>query len=242
MQGSLRELVHDALLYMKDPLLPKQTLFGSSEDDVFFKENVKPIPPKTQPSKIDQPVTVPPLFIPPQQPLFPKEVAQAIVGQPAPKNVPLKDYSPISHIKKTVQRIAPALKLFDQIPDDGQAKKIASSWKENIDAEVVIFRCDSSPETLRFLQGLAKAIDQHLAKVKILNGGKLEQEKRWELFLSKNRFRLIIASDGIQKLPDGLHMLSKASASFLILSPVSAYQSQEHKALLWKQLCQQLKS
>ena len=154
-----------------------------------------------------------------------------------------------SPIKRMLERIAPNMKLTDQIPDDSKAKRIANGWKEKIaDAEVLLLACDSHAETLAFLKGLAKAIDQQLAKGKILMAERLEREKRWDLFLDKNAFRLIIASDGMQKLPELMRFASlPAKAQFflnkmplLILSPLAMYKSLEHKALLWKTLCQML--
>jgi hypothetical protein len=249
MPDSLRDLVRDTLLYMKDPSIPRQPIFASPENCGFFQKK-KIIEsasfPKSE-TRISQPsqsfteknTTV-------QSKPLPLKVAPL---QPIADN--LTDSASHSPIKKTLQKIAPSLKLNDQIPDDAEAKRVANAWKEKIvDVDIVMLTCDPSSETLDFLKGLAKAIDQHLAKVKIIMADRLEREKRWDLFLEKNSFRLIIASDGIQKLPELMRFYKAVPAHsqfflnqtpLLILSPALVYKSLEHKALLWKTLCQMLK-
>jgi hypothetical protein len=164
----------------------------------------------------------------------------------------LKDESAsFSPIKKTLERVAPHLKLIDQIPDDSEAKRILSAWKEKItDVEVILIACDTQTDTLELLKGLAKAIDQNLAKSKVITANRLEQEKKWDLFLKQNQFRLVIISEGFQKFPELMrhYKAIPANAKFfldqiplLVLSSTSSYKSLEHKALLWKTLCQILK-
>jgi hypothetical protein len=227
MSNPLHDLIRDTLTYLKDPLLPKQSLLTNGKDQIFFQK--KP----TQPSPVLKFEPLPP----------PAKVEK----KEEHKSEDLK-----SPIKTMLERIAPSLKLSDQIPNDTTAKRIAAAWKEKIpDAEVILLACDSSSETLDFLKGLAKAIDGHLAKVKILMAERLEEQHRWDLFLSKNNFRLIIASDGVQKFP-GLMQFYKSipanSQFFLdktplfVLSSIVTYKSSlEHKAALWKTICQMLK-
>ena len=237
---TLSNLIRDTLLFARDPLGSKQPILTSAETAAFFKKN-----------RVEEPTVIPKVV---QKPVPP------VVQKPQPRNpdppkkqvpvveAPVQDLSPI---KKTLQNIAPSLKFVEQVPDDTQAKRIASAWREKIpDAEVVLLGCDSSLDTLEFLKGLAKAIDHHLAKAKILMAERLERERRWDLFLEKNAFRLIIASDGLQKLPELMRFYKAFPASgqffldkipLFVLSPAAIYKSVEHKALLWKTLCQILK-
>ncbi len=238
---TLSDLIRDTLLFARDPLQPKQPFLTDAGTAAFFKKNRVEEKPTVIPKVGEKPV--PPVVQKPQprNPEPPKKQVPVV-------EAPAQDLSPI---KKTLQNIAPSMKLVDQVPDDTQAKRIASAWKEKIsDAEVVLLGCDSSADTLEFLKGLAKAIDQHLAKAKILMAERLEKEKRWDLFLEKNALKLIIASDGMQKLPELMRFYKAfpASAQFFldktplfVLSPASIYKSVEHKALLWKTLCQILK-
>jgi hypothetical protein len=135
----------------------------------------------------------------------------------------------------------------DEVPDDATAKRVANSWKEKIsDADVILLACERDAETLEFLKSLGKAIDQNLAKAKILPAEKMEAENRWDLFLQKNQFRLIIASDGMRGMPRLMRFYRETPATaeyfldktpLLPLSSASLYKSIEHKALLWKTLC-----
>lgn len=211
----MQDLIRDTLAYLKDPLMPKQTLLGTAEEYAFFQVKVEP---KTE--------SVATKWVPPVQKKEEKPAAQSpppapvAVEKPAPPPAP----APTSTMKQLLQKVAPAIKLTDHVPDDAEAKRIASAWK----AEVVLLACDSDAETLEFLKGLAKAIDQRLAKAKILKAEKLS--------LEKNPYKLIIASAGVEKFSE-LMQLHK-SHPFVILSPAQAYQDADKKASLWKTLCQ----
>jgi hypothetical protein len=262
MPDDLRDLVRDTLLYMKNSPLEKESIFAYPEDFAFFQKNKELI-------KIDEVETEDTArelsHQPERQNLLQKSAkrgkdhakiadpeqvkSKTEVHKAATQNLSLQEYS---QFQTTLQKIAPSLKLTDHIPDDREAKRISSAWKEKIaDVEVVLLICDSHDNTLEFLKGVAKAIDQHLAKTKILMAERLEREKRWDLFLKKNTLRLIIASDAIQKLPELMRFFKSvpAQAQFfldktplLILSAASMYKSSEHKAALWKMLCQMLKT
>ena len=262
-------LIRDTLAYLKDPLLPKQTLFATTKECALLqsKQTVRnrvPIQPQL-PS--DQSLCKP---LPSPSKEFKQESKEKKITPIEQKNSSCPaDFSAaesLSHpsketqarlkeetvvesqpqIKKLLQRIAPAMKLTDQIPDDEKAKRISNAWKERIpDAEVVLFACDAETDTLDLLKALAKAIDQNLAKSKILMAEKFEREKRWDSFLETNPLRLIIATSRIDKFPALMRVHKALPASgrtpLLVLSPTSVYKSLEQKALLWKTLCQMLK-
>jgi hypothetical protein len=276
MSDLLQALVRDTLICLKDPLFPKQTLFATAQECSLFQRNpvqkqpvaIAPPPPKPP---IQPYVKVPPsapkedLLLPwevPQPaaptlkktaesdlkkaPLLPREISPP--AAPAPKKAAESDSS--DQIRKTLQMIAPGIRLTEEVPDDGEAKKIAGAYRDTIpDTEVVLLACLQDVDTLEFLKTLSKAVDQHLGKAKILSAEKIEQENRWDLFLQKNTFKLIIASEGMQQLPwlmqfyrslPGTHpFLDKTP--LLPLSSSVLYKSIEHKALLWKTLCQMLR-
>ena len=229
MADSLRSLIRDTLQQAKDPLQPKQPFLVSAEEWTFFQG------PKMEP-KTEQRAP------PPAAREKPKPPPSAPTAQRAAKSLP--DTEPA--MRKLLQKAAPAIKLVEQIPDDAEAKRIAEGWKEKVhDADVILLLCDTAPETVDFFKGLAKAIDQHLAKAKILAAERLEREKRWDIFLNQNAFRLIVASEGMQQLPelmrsfrqDGVHLFLNKTP-LVLLAPASVYKSIEHKAQLWKTLCQ----
>ncbi|MBY0528843.1 MAG: hypothetical protein K2P51_01485 [Rhabdochlamydiaceae bacterium] len=154
-----------------------------------------------------------------------------------------------SEIQKTLEKIAPHMRLSNEIPDDAVAKRIASSWQEKIpEAEVVLLLLDPSKESVEFLKNLAKAIHTQLCPAKVISAARMEQEKRWDLFLEKNAFRLIIATEGLKHYPDLIRYYKALPSQneaflgkipFISLSPATTYlASPEHKALLWKKVCQ----
>jgi hypothetical protein len=236
MPDPFRDLVRDTLTFLRDPLVARQSMLATAEEERFFQKNkVTEVVPVAVVSKLPGPPRKE-VFSPP--PTVPKQ--EIIPSQP--------DLSPM---KKTLQRIVPSMKMVDQVPNDTQAKRIASAWKEKIfDAEVIFLVCNSDTDTLEFLKGLAKAVDTHLGKTKILMAERLEREKRWDLFFEKNSFRLIIASVGIQQWTELMRFykaMPTSSQLFLdkiplfVLSSATLYKSLEHKAHLWKMLCQLLK-
>lgn len=257
MHHELHELINDTLHLCKDPLFPKQILFTTDEDRAFFqkfpvttpkyKEQEKPIFVSKLPlSPTPLPVRQTPLPLPVE-----KQPSPPAVDDRPQERVKAVEIRTSAQIKQTLLKIAPTLQLTEEVPDDATAKRISNGWKEKIpDAEVILLACDTHPETLELLKTLGKAIDQNLAKAKILPAEKFEKEKRWDLFLEKNTFRLIIATDGLQELPE-LMRFYKAIPSrseyyldkipLLQLSKASIYKSLEHKALLWKTLCRILK-
>lgn len=241
MDDDFRDLVRDTLTYLKEQ--PRQPMLAAPEDAAFFK-TAKPLEAPTTASKkaLGPPPTA--------QVQKVAEVKQAPVVLEEVKSVKKVVTPDIAmDIKKTLQKIAPAIRLTDQVADDSAAKRIASAYKEKVpEAEVVLLVCDPAIETMEFFKTLAKAIDGQLAKAKILSADRIEREKRWDLFLEANSFRLIIASEGCQKYPELMRFyranppqffLSKVP--FLPLSAAASYQALEKKALLWKTLCQMLK-
>jgi hypothetical protein len=231
MPDPLRELIRDTLFYVKDPLFPKQTLLVTAEEASFFQ----------RPS-------------PPSKPSLPADPVPEPKKPPALVPAPLKELlhkSDFSQIKKILLEMVPTIQLIDEIPADSSAKRVASAWTEKIsNVDVILLACQKDADTLEFLKTLGKAIDQHLARAKILLAEKFEMENRWDLLVQKNTFRLVIASEGMLKLPKLMQFYKEfpARAQYFLdalpllpLFPAALYKSVEHKALLWKTLCQMLK-
>lgn len=280
MSDDFRNLIHDAQTFLRSSFWRRESILASAEDYIFFQteneresltvhkeeisfEGENPI---GKISKVQSKERIAKLPFGTKSALSPQDSLQRsrnLAPKPDPavsssnptfsdvKNLKQEALSEDFSLKKTLQRIAPSVRLVDSIPDDTEAKKIANAWKEKLpDAEVVLLACDLGADTLEFLKTLAKAIDQNLAKTKILLAERYEKEKRWSLFLEKNLLRLIILSDGFQRFPELMHHYKAipANAQFFLgkipllpLSPSSTYRSLEHKASLWKSLCQMLK-
>ncbi|GEM_PF-4843025 len=307
----LDSLIRDTMLFLKDPLLPKQTLFASEEDLSFFRSKSTAALPKPKESPLPAPPPIPkPAPLPHKKERFPTQenpiieeiipnvienldlrpsqspgigrsnlapisnsgddsvapiagafasvlnqifshVGYRPVAKPSAKIPESSNEAGFDKIKMTLVRVAPHVQLVAAVPDDTTAKKIAGGWKEKIeDAEVVLLACETDADTLDLLKSLGKAIDQNLAKAKIITAEKLEQEKRWDIFLQKNPFRLIVATEAMKKLPELMsfyHSVPAQSQFFLgktpllVLKNASIYKAIEQKAHLWKTLCQLLK-
>lgn len=251
--SDLHQLVRDTLHFLKDPLGPKQTLFSSAEEVAFFrvKAPAAPPPPAAVPFSPAVKRELPERQSLKQKPLppTPPPAVVEIKASPAKIEPPATDFS--DKMKATLQKVLPHLSLVDAIPDDATAKKVSNSWKEKIsDAEVILLACQTDEETLELLKSLGKAIDKNLAKAKIIPAERLEKEGKWDLFLQKNPFRLIVASERISKLSGLMSFYTAVPAQsqfflgkipLLVLGEAHVYKSIEHKAHLWKTLCQLLK-
>ncbi len=253
MPETLSELIRDTLLFLKDPLQPKQTIFATREDCAYVQTSVPPC--KKGVDRVGKPVLIRSEKWEEVRPAEPKKNILPTALPPKAEwlkpQITTAPQEGFAKIKKTLQQIAPSFQLIDEIPTDHEAKRISSAWKEKIpDIDVILLACQTDPDTLDLLKSLAIAIEKNLGKVKILPVDRLEREKRWDLFLQKNQFRLIIASDGLLDLP-GLMQFYKATPArveyyldktpLLPLLPSPVYKAIEQKAHLWKMLCQILK-
>jgi hypothetical protein len=244
------QLVQDTLSLLKDPLFPKEPVLVSREEKLFFSERRKeipqPLPPVVQPPPPAHIKRSPP---PAPQPL-PVEESIKVAPPCAPvkqeKKAPVPSFD---EVKKGIRKMAPTLHLVDEIPDDAQAKRLASSWQEKLPGvEVALLSCEAEASSL--LKNLEKAITERLAKAEVVNAVEMEREKKWDLLFLRNRFRLIIASHDVKKHlslmsfyqenpAQGNLLLNKTP--LLILEQASLYHSSsEKKALLWKTICQML--
>jgi len=246
------QLLKDTLAFLQDPLQPRGSLLASKEEWLFFQEKkTKQLSPLVAPAAT--PIFIKPAPLPTEPVKKQPPAPQPVVLSPTPPTPVTAKPAPVAiePLKKTVQQIAPHLALTDAVPDDAEAKRVASGWKETVtDAEVILLACDREQETLELLKNLAKAIDGHLARSKVIAAERLEKEKRWDLFLEKNRLRLLIASDQMQKMPELLRFYRAVPAQsqfflgetpLLPLLPASTYRAIDKKAALWKTLCQMLK-
>ena len=93
-------------------------------------------------------------------------------------------------------RIAPGTPLFEEIPSDALAKKIATRWKtKNQTADISILAFHEPPAQRALLEQIAKAIDVCFGPARIVQAETIEKEKQWEAFLSVPHLKLAIACD-----------------------------------------------
>lgn len=268
-------LIRDALVYLKDPLTARKALLCTADEWEFFSavqpqlpapkvvEPVAKMRPLPQPyshrsetsnfgDKISSPdgcvereaIDVDRSIGKPTRTPSPVKTVE-VEPQMSPKSAPVENHD-FGEIKKMLQKVAPSLALHASVLDDENAKRVASAYKEALpEIEVVVLLCDEGQENLDFVKILAKAIDEHLGKAKVILASRLEREKRWDLFLQRNAFRLIIATSGIHAHKELMRFYKPPSqlneTPLVILAPSPQYQNQELKGKLWKTLCQMLK-
>lgn len=189
-------LIEDTISYLSDI---KKDIYFSQEDRKYFeapklkKREQKKIPSLKKTSAL----------------LFPKKIPILLNStkkneKPKPKIIfdeedfiALEPPSFISvnqeNIKKTLQNIAPNIKIHDTPYDDAKAKNISDSWK--IDANIVILSFKETSQKLLFLKNLAKALEIYFYKTKILLSTSLEKENRWPIFLENPSLKIIFACD-----------------------------------------------
>ena len=160
LDSDFKQLIRDTLVFLRDPLLPKQTFFTSAEEHAFFrvKTSLAAVQPKkaaSMPPPLPPPVPRP-FVAQPQK----KEEPVAAAQEPKPQ---IKAQNPVKtegseQIKSTLLRMASHIKLVDEVPDDANAKKIASGWKEKIpEIEVVLLACETDADTLELLKSFGES-------------------------------------------------------------------------------------
>lgn len=224
---TLKQLIADTLLYLEQQ--PRHARFFASHGEAL---PTAPAPSLREP--------VPMTAIP--------ELPPVIIPEKAPK--PISAPTPIRQtqhpIRQTLLRIEPTLTLFDHPPPDTQAQHMASGWKEWMPGiQIVILMLHKTPSETVWMQALARAMQNKWGGVKILHALRLEQEKRWDLFFSKNELRLILLSAGsLDPYPELLKYYKSIPAQAIALlneiptlhlHPPSTY-TPEEKRLLWQKI------
>lgn len=157
-------------------------------------------------------------------------------------------------LRKIWEKINPNAPLFDVLPDDETAKKIASRWKtKNAAAEISILSYHEPPAQKALLEQIAKAINILLAPAQIVAAEPIEKEKQWEAFLAVPHLKLTIACDYTLWQLGGLMQHYRetpaqgtrhlGSIPVFLLPDLSLYLKDPLlKRSLWKALCQTLSS
>jgi hypothetical protein len=150
-------------------------------------------------------------------------------------------------LKGVIGQIAPGLRVVEKIPSDEKAKKIAETWKEQEQvAEITFLLLQEGVKERAFLQELVKAVNLVIKPAKLLDGRRLEEEKKWDLFLKTSELKWIFASSGLPQWPEllryyreipaaGSHFLGEKPLHFL--APISTYfKTPLLKRSLWQKL------
>ena len=109
---------------------------------------------------------------------------------------PQKNEHNIGEIKKIINEVYPSYKLHENIPSDKKARQIAQSWKLKKHAtDITILTFRETPQQLLFLKNLTVAIDIVSLPSKIISAKEIEKENGWNIFLSQEDLKLVIACD-----------------------------------------------
>lgn len=180
------------------------------------------------------------------------EVKKAAPPQPPPmKKVVVAEPRVVespSRIQAVLQQCAPTVRLRETTLEDAAATRLMQAWQEYVgEVDVVLLAASQKKETVELIKNLAKTLVQKKEqRVKALSAEGLEREKRWDLFLSKNRPKLLIASAELAQMQNAMSFYKQNTATgeatlggipLVILS--EGYEKQE-KIALWNALCQRL--
>ncbi len=157
-------------------------------------------------------------------------------------------------IKSLLTRTFPQIPIISEIPNDGQAKKIANRWKTKNQVAPISILYFGEPEPQReLLNSLYKAIDIYFGPAKLIQAEAIEKEKQWDAFLSSAELKWVISCDyTLWQLSDLMRHYKEnptqkkrmlGNVSLFLLPDLSLYLKDPLlKRSLWKALCQTLSS
>jgi hypothetical protein len=191
-------------------------------------------PPPQKHVEVPMKKALPPLPMPP--------IKKVVVPEP-------KVVESSSQIRTLLQKCVPSVRLRESTLDDAAATRRMQAWQEYVgEVDVVLLAASQDKETIELIKNLAKTLVQKKGqRVKALSAERLEREKRWDLFLSKNQPQLLIASAKLTQMQHAMSFYKQNTATgeaslggipLLVLS--ASYEKQE-KIALWNTLCQHLK-
>jgi hypothetical protein len=252
MSYDLKSLILDAKTVLEEEVGP---FFASPEDALYFRANAKREEPQ-----ISKPISVLPVSLPipipeasPLSKAAPPPIKQEIPAPPV-ESLPIPSSSDFQLVGKLVSRLFPHIVLLDQIPSDAHAKRSSLRWKtRNQIAPISILSFQEEPKQRALLQEIAKAIDIYFGPAKLIEAEAIEKDKQWEIFLSSEGLKWIIACDyTLWQLSDLIRFYKEnpvaqvrvlGTIPLLLLPDLSLYLKDPMlKRSLWKSLCQKLSS
>ncbi len=242
-----QKLVRDTARFIKENYAPGDSLLVPSRASA---------PPPPAPVQKKQTYTPPPKVEIPLPQATPKKVEEP---QPTreplhlqPLEAPLVEKA--EALRELLTKIAPDFALRETPPDDTGAQRIRNHWKEETQAAaVVLLSFGETEKELLFYKNIAQAINQSLMPAKLVDGRRLEKEKKWDSFLESSQLKWILVSQ--DQLKKGMDLLRHyrenpatsekflGQASLLLIAPPATYFKQPGlKRTLWETLCTRLSS
>jgi hypothetical protein len=192
-------------------------------------ENV-PIPQPQQPKPLPQPVVQP-------------KAVPKIIQEEAKTVTPVRA-APTPQLKKYLSENASSLRFLEQTPDDKEARAIRSRWLLEQMAVAVLVSAQGEDEE-RFIQAVAKGINERLAPAYFPGRELPPHYLSWEELLANPALRLILTTRSFllsdPTLRKGCSGTTQEPLLFgkplLILDPLSHYLSApKQKADLWERI------
>jgi len=177
----------------------RSELLGIVKDLKAHLTKKVPPPPKVAPPPLPQPIqkeTPPPKAAEPEKKEAPpklKSKTQVIDLQTNPEIKEL-DHTMWMNILKG---IAPNLSLHATPPRDTKATQLKGAWKQRLLApEIAILISPAQSPYKAFLQNLAMGVSIH-GDCRLIMAPPLEQEEKWDNFLSADHLKLILCPDSL---------------------------------------------
>ncbi len=106
-------------------------------------------------------------------------------------------------LKSLIEEISPSYPLASFVPSDEKAKMISLGYKlKKRTADITILSFKESPQGELFLKNLALALDICFMSAKVISALEIESENKWDILLTEEDLKLIIACDySIWELP-----------------------------------------
>lgn len=257
--GTLDQEVLELIRAIREIAPSEEPLFASAEDCSYFRSLYRSLPPTPQETKSlplnSAPVKTPeagPVPIKPEpRPIDPPKPPAPLISPPEKSTVP-RVHDRFEDLKLLFSKIAPQIRISDEIPSDSAAKQVSESWKtRNQAAPISLLVYQEPPKHRLLLENLAKALNAVFGSASLIHCEKIEKEKQWETFLSVSGLKTVIICDAaLWQLPNLLQFYREVptqSERFLhhipvfLLPDLSLYLKDPLlKRSLWKALCQKI--
>lgn len=162
---------------------------------------------------------------------------------------PPQEYN-LNETKRILKEKYPGQAIIEEIPNDAEAKRISSSWKQaDLITDVVILSFDTNPKHCELLENVAKALVKYHVPAQVCMADKFESQSTWSELLKTKHLRLVIANGsgvhGMAGLMKHYREVAKTGKCYLdqvplyLLPDLSLYWKEPHlKMELWKALRQ----
>ncbi len=250
MRPSKDALIKQALSLLKESLSPQGEF-------LVQKRHIKAIKTAISPKKVEL-VAHTPFFEPiierktNKKPTLLQEVLIQKAVEPE-KTLKEKPILAFADFTKPLHRLFPYFLLKENPPDDRTALAMSNpSYIQALEADVVIFTFQETPESDLFLQNIGQAITRYHTPASIFFVASCKTEDELSLFLEQMRAKLVLAPPILMQKKLFLPFVKELPVSseyflhksrLVLLEPFTHYFTHpQKKKVLWQTLCTLLKS